>query len=56
MKTLKPNDSMTLQDAKQVALHLEMILSEFDRFEEYFQDHQHIINCVRMVRGEWRVE
>ena len=61
MKKLKPNDSMTMEDAKAAASDLESILLNLDRFytagtwdrnDDY---NAKIVNCVKTVRQAWKL-
>jgi len=66
MKKLKPNDGMTIEDAKAAASDLEAILLNFDRFyasrtREYDDEwayevyNEKIVNCVKAVRQAWEL-
>jgi len=67
VKKLKPNDSMTMEDAKAAASDLEAILLNFDRFytagrtREYNDEwayevyNEKIVNCVKTVRQAWEL-
>ena len=61
MKKLKPNDAMTLEDAKAAASDLEAILLNFDRFyaggtwdrnDDY---NAKVVSCVTTVRQAWEL-
>ena len=66
MKKLKPNDAMTMEDAKAAASDLEAILLNFDRFyaggtrgydDEWAYEvyNEKIVNCVKTVRQAWEL-
>ena len=66
MKKLKPNDAMTMEDAKAAASDLEVILLNFDRFyaketrgydDEWAYEvyNEKIVNCVKTVRQAWEL-
>jgi hypothetical protein len=61
MKKLKPNDGMTLEDAKAAASDLEAILLNFDRFyaggtwNRNDDDNAKIVRCVTTVRQAWKL-